>query len=149
MKTAQVLTIGYTRKSLERFLNLLREAKVDAVIDVRLRNTSQLAAFAKRDDLAYILSECAGIAYEHHMELAPTPEILSTFRSNEDWSEYVDSFQHLMRKRDMAAVGQELLARYTRPCLLCSEPAPDRCHRSLVAELWANVVPGLEVVHLI
>ena len=42
-----ISTIGYTRKSLRQFIGLLQEAGVDAVIDVRLRNTSQLAGFAK------------------------------------------------------------------------------------------------------
>ena len=57
----------------------LREAGVEAIIDVRLRNTSQLAGFAKRDDLAFLLHNCSGIAYEHHPELAPVAEILDAF----------------------------------------------------------------------
>ena len=56
-----IFTIGHTKKSLERFIRLLQDAEVDAVIDIRLRNTSQLAGFAKRDDLAFILREGFGI----------------------------------------------------------------------------------------
>ena len=52
-------TVGYTQKPLEQFVRLLQEAGVDAVIDVRLRNTSQLAGFSKRDDLAFLLRELA------------------------------------------------------------------------------------------
>jgi len=44
-------TIGYQRKPLATFISQLREAGVDAVIDVRLRNTSHLAGYTKRDDL--------------------------------------------------------------------------------------------------
>ncbi len=48
-------TIGHNQKSLEQFIQLLQEAGVDAVVDIRLRNTSQLSGFAKRDDLAFLL----------------------------------------------------------------------------------------------
>ena len=44
-----LLTIGTSKKSLRRFIELLREAKVDAVIDTRRSNTSQLAGFSKKD----------------------------------------------------------------------------------------------------
>ena len=43
-------------------VTLLREADADGVVDIRQNNTSQLAGFAKRDDLAFIL-ETVGIGY--------------------------------------------------------------------------------------
>ena len=43
------------------------------VYDVRLHNTSQLAGFAKADDLAYFLEKIGGIKYQHQPLLAPTP----------------------------------------------------------------------------
>jgi uncharacterized protein (DUF488 family) len=144
-----VYTIGYTRKSLERFIHLLQEAGVDAVIDIRLRNTSQLAGFAKRDDLAFLLREGFSMEYEHRPDLAPTPEILDAYRADGDWLAYEASFEALMAQRQADAAGRELLARYRRPCLLCAEPEPDRCHRRLVAEWWAQRLPGVEVKHLI
>ena len=56
-----IFTIGHTKTSLEHFVRRLQDAGVDAVIDIRLRNTSQLAGFAKRDDLAFILGEGFGM----------------------------------------------------------------------------------------
>jgi hypothetical protein len=38
---------------------------VDAVIDIRLRNTSHLAGYTKKDTLAFLLTKGFGIAYEH------------------------------------------------------------------------------------
>lgn len=143
-----IYTIGYTQKKLEQFIRLLQEAGVDAIIDIRLRNTSQLAGFAKRDDLAFLLREGFGIEYEHRPELAPTPEIFDAYKTDGDWSAYERAFLPLLAKRDVQAVGHELLAHYQRPCLLCSEPTADRCHRRLVAEWWAGRLPDLEVVHL-
>jgi uncharacterized protein (DUF488 family) len=144
-----VYTIGYTQKNLERFIQLLQEAGVDAVIDVRLRNTSQLAGFAKRDDLAFLLREGFGIDYEHRPELAPAPEILDAYKADGEWSAYEAAFEKLLVERDAAAAGRDVLARYGRPCLLCAEPTPAQCHRRLVAEWWAAYLPDVEVEHLI
>jgi len=143
-----VYTIGYTQKSLERFVRLLQSSGVDAVIDIRLRNTSQLAGFAKRDDLAFLLREGFGIAYEHRLDLAPTDDILDGYKDNRDWAAYERLFLLLLAERRAEEIGRELLSRYSRPCLLCAEPAPDRCHRRLVAEWWADRLPDLELIHL-
>jgi uncharacterized protein (DUF488 family) len=141
-------TIGYTQKTLERFIRLLQGAGVDAVIDIRLRNTSQLAGFAKRDDLAFLLREGFGIEYEHRPELAPTPAILDAYKNDGDWVGYQRGFLQLMAEREAQSVGREVLDRYQHPCLLCAEPTPDRCHRRLVAEWWAEHFSDVEVVHL-
>ena len=137
-------TIGYQRKPLATFIGQLRQASVDAVIDVRLRNTSHLAGYTKRDDLAFLLQEGFSIAYEHHPELAPTPDILDAYRADQDWAVYESRFLPLLA----AEIGCEILARYRVPCLLCAEPTAEHCHRRLVAEHWAGHIPGLTVVHL-
>jgi uncharacterized protein (DUF488 family) len=141
-------TIGHQRKPLATFIGQLREAGVDAVIDVRLRNTSHLCGYTKRDDLAFLLREGFGIAYEHHPELAPTPEIFDAYRGNPDWAVYESRFLPLLVERVSETVGRDILARYRAPCLLCGEPTADHCHRRLVAEYWARHLPGLTVVHL-
>ena len=141
-------TIGYGRKNLERFIRSLRQADVDAIVDIRLRNTSQLAGFTKRDDLAYLLQEGFGIQYEHRPDLAPTDEILDTYKASSDWVAYERAFLPLLAERGVEIIGQELLSRYRRPCLLCAEPTPERCHRRLVAEWWAAHLPDVEIIHL-
>jgi uncharacterized protein (DUF488 family) len=144
-----IYTIGHTKKTLEQFIHLLQEAGVDAVIDIRLRNTSQLAGFATRDDLAFLLRQGFGIEYEHRPELAPSDEILDAYRQSKDWPAYEESFLPLLDERDAGSIGRELLSQYQSPCLLCAEPAPDHCHRRLVAERWAEQLPDVEVIHLV
>ena len=145
---AYLYTTGYQRKPLATFIGQLREAGVDAVIDVRLRNTSHLAGYTKRDTLDFLLREGFSIAYEHHPELAPSPEILDAYRDDGDWPAYVAHFVPLLEERDAEEVGREILARYRAPCLLCAEPTAEHCHRRLVAEYWAAHLPGLSIVHL-
>ena len=53
----KLFTIGFTRKSADRFFGLLRESGAKRVVDVRLNNVPQLAGFAKRDDLAHSCSD--------------------------------------------------------------------------------------------
>jgi uncharacterized protein (DUF488 family) len=144
-----ICTIGYTRKSLEGFIHLLRTAGVEAVIDVRLRNTSQLAGFTKRDDLAFLLREGFDLDYQHRPSLAPSAEILDAYRSSGDWPAYEQAFMSQLADRDSLAEGREVLSRYNCICLLCAEPTPEHCHRRLVAEWWAQRLPAVEVIHLI
>jgi uncharacterized protein (DUF488 family) len=141
-------TIGYQRKPLATFIGQLQEASVDAVIDVRLRNTSHLAGYTKRDDLAFLLREGFGIAYEHHPDLAPTPDIFDAYRDDQDWAAYEARFLPLLEERSAEGVGRGILTRYHAPCLLCAEPTPEHCHRRLVAEYWAAHLPELTIVHL-
>jgi uncharacterized protein (DUF488 family) len=143
-----IYTIGYTKKSLEEFIRRLQEADVEAVIDVRLRNTSQLAGFAKRDDLAFLLREGYGIEYEHKPELAPTEQILEAYKAGGEWEAYEQSFRRLLDEREAEDAGRDVLSRFQRPCLLCSEPDADQCHRRLVAEWWKKHLPSITIIHL-
>jgi uncharacterized protein (DUF488 family) len=142
-------TIGFTQLALADFVGLLRGAGVDAVIDTRLRNTSQLAGWAKRDDLAFLLREGFGIAYEHIPLFAPTDELLDGYRAAHDWDAYVPIYRGLLETRPTVTLGRELFERYRAPCLLCSEPTPDRCHRRLLAEYLAEQLCGIVVTHLL
>lgn len=145
---SKLYTIGYKGKSLAAFVGQLRAAHVDAVIDIRLRNTSHLAGYTKRDDLTFLLREGFGIAYQHLVELAPTPEIREAYQANGDWDAYMAHFLPLLDARDALNHGRAILMQYSAPCLLCSESTADRCHRRLVAEYWAARLPDVQVFHL-
>ncbi|MGE5401617.1 MAG: DUF488 family protein, partial [Ignavibacteriales bacterium] len=78
----KIFTIGFTKKNAEKFFNLLTDNKVKRVIDIRLNNTSQLAGYAKAEDLKYFLKAIAGIEYTYLTELAPTQEIMDEAKKN-------------------------------------------------------------------
>ncbi len=142
-----IYTIGFTQKSLRQFVTLLREAGVDGVIDIRQNNTSQLAGFAKRDDLAFIL-ETQNIGYLEEKRLAPSPDLLNRYHAGLPWSEYVPEFEAMLAERPLDNILRGIEGRFARPCLLCAEPTPEHCHRRLVAEAFARLQPGLEIRHL-
>ena len=143
----RIATIGFTRKPAHRFFGLLREAGVKRVLDVRLNNASQLSGFAKRDDLAWFLSELGGIDYVHRPSLAPTPELLGDYRKRRiDWATYAARFLDLMRARRVEqTISRELL---DAGCMLCSEHQPHHCHRRLAAEYLDAHWGGVQVQHL-
>jgi uncharacterized protein (DUF488 family) len=145
MKT--IYTIGFTRKTLQQFIERLRAADVREIIDIRLRNTSQLAGWSKYPDVAYLLTVGFGIHYEHHLEFAPTAELLDQYNKAHDWQAYEPRFKQILVDRRLENQAQKLL-RKERICLLCAEPQADRCHRRLVAEYLQSLQPGLEIRHL-
>ncbi len=146
--SALIYTIGFTKKSAEKFFETLIFSDVEKLVDIRLNNTSQLAGFAKKDDLIYFLDKICGIDYEHRPEFAPTQDMLDAYKKNKgDWEQYEKDFAALMRER--GAVEKLDLAFFDQPvCLLCSEAAADRCHRRLVAEAIAARWPEVRIIHL-
>jgi uncharacterized protein (DUF488 family) len=141
-------TIGYHGIPLKAFIDSLRAAGVDGLIDVRLRNTSHLAGYTKKDTLAFLLTEGFGIAYEHLPELAPSDELFGRYRESKEWTVYSTAYRALLKARKAELIGQEIVTRYRSPCLLCAEPKATQCHRRILAEYWAGHVPDLVVTHL-
>ncbi|GIK33092.1 MAG: DUF488 domain-containing protein [Armatimonadetes bacterium] len=143
----KLYTIGFTKTTAESFFSRLSKAGVKKVIDVRLNNVSQLAGFAKKNDLRYFLSAICGVGYEHMPELAPTQDMLDAYKKHRgDWATYENRFLELMAKRRI----EETVPRSTvdGACLLCSEDKPHHCHRRLVAEYLKQKWSDVDVVHL-
>jgi uncharacterized protein (DUF488 family) len=143
----RLFTIGFTQKSARQFFSTLIAANVRRVVDVRLNNVSQLAAFAKRADLEYFLSALGNIGYIHAPQLAPTQDILDSYKKRKGaWADYERQFLALMSER---RIEQSIaLATLDNACLLCSEPTPEHCHRRLVAEYLREKLGGIEICHL-
>ncbi len=142
-----LFTIGFTQKSAEKFFNTLIEAGVRRVIDTRLNNVSQLAGFAKRKDLEYFLQKIGQIEYSHQLDLAPTAELLATYKKKKgSWETYAENFLQLMRDRQIEdKISPDSLA---DGCLLCSEAKPHHCHRRLVAEYLSEKWGNITIHHL-
>jgi uncharacterized protein (DUF488 family) len=145
---AVVSTIGFTRTSAEGFFERLLNAGVKKVVDVRLHNTSQLAGFAKVDDLAYFLKRVGGIQYVHQPLLAPTDSMLKSYKKEKgDWRAYEERFLGLMSERHIEDRFKPDM--FGGTCLLCSEATPHHCHRRLVCEYLNQKWDGaLDVRHL-
>lgn len=148
MTRSKVATIGFIKTSAEHFFDRLLKAGVKKVVDVRLHNTSQLAGFAKADDLAYFLRKIGGIDYVHQPLLAPTDPMLKAYKKEKgDWRAYEQRFLGLMAERQIEKRLKPEM--FDGACLLCSEDKPHHCHRRLVCEYLNEKWDGaLDVHHL-
>ncbi len=144
----EIYTIGFTQTTAERFFTRLADARIERLLDVRLNNTSQLAGFAKAQDLPYFARELVGAVYEHEPLLAPTQEILDEYKKRKGgWGAYETAFLALMEDRRI----HEVLSPASferRTALLCSEAEPVNCHRGLVVEFLAGRWSDVEIAHL-
>jgi uncharacterized protein (DUF488 family) len=140
-------TIGFTKKSAQRFFELLRESGAARIVDVRLNTGSQLAGFAKKNDLAWFARELCHVDYIHLPSLAPTKDLLSDYRQGRiSWEVYETRFLGLLKERRIeSALSEEIVS---DGCLLCSEDQPHHCHRRLVAEYLNEHWGGLDIMHL-
>lgn len=153
----RVLTIGVYGWEAHRWLDALRRAGCDQVVDIRARRgvRGREYAFANRTRLEAALAQ-AGIAYVHVPELAPSKEI-------RDAQVAADHAAGVL-KRERTTLATSFLDRYresvvevvewagiadriagARPALLCVERLPAACHRSLAAaRLAVECEVGLE-----
>jgi len=142
----KLFTIGFTKTSAEKFFSRLSAANVQKLVDVRLNNVSQLAGFAKKDDLKYFVKSICHIDYEHLSELAPTQDILDEYKKSKGaWSIYAEKFLDLMARRKIENIDRRAL---NGACLLCSEDKPHHCHRRLVAEYLQEKWGDVQITHL-
>jgi uncharacterized protein (DUF488 family) len=143
----KLFTIGFTKKTAREFFEMLRRSGTKRIVDVRLNNVSQLAGFAKRDDLKFFLKEICDVDYVHIPDLAPTQEMLDEYKKLKgDWAVYEKRFLYLMEKRQIENnIPKEIIS---EGCLLCSEDKPHHCHRRLVAEYLKQHWSDLDILHL-
>ena len=151
MSEIKIFTIGFTKKTAEHFFENLKSAEVQRVVDVRLKNDSQLSGFAKAKsdgDLPYLLKTIGNIDYIHVLELAPTKDILDAYKKHKgDWNVYEKEFNRLMKERLIeSTINKDFL---NKGCLLCSEHEPNHCHRRLVAEYLQENWENVSITHLI
>jgi uncharacterized protein (DUF488 family) len=144
----EIYSIGFTQKSASEFFGTLKAHGIERLLDVRLNNTSQLAAFAKQADLAYFLREICGAAYEHEPLLAPTQDILDAFKKKKgSWDTYTEAYLTLIRSRKVESVlSRDSFQKKT--VLLCSEATAEHCHRRLALEYLRQHWGGVTIVHL-
>jgi uncharacterized protein (DUF488 family) len=148
---------GFT---LETFLAALERADVRLLMDIRqrrgVRGPEYAWANARRLEAAL---EAAGIAYEHHRELAPTTELRQLQYAEDDRrgvgkrsrTELAPAYREgylaeILDRADLATVAASLPAEGAA-ALFCVERDPEACHRSLVAERL-QAEHGVAVEHL-
>lgn len=142
-----IATIGYEDATVKRFLEALRGAEVELVVDVRALASSRRPGFAKTALAANLAG--AGIEYLHLRSLGTPAEGRAAARAGRHEEMHAVFAEHLTTPA--AQEGLETLEGLVRSgrrvCLLCLEADPAHCHRTLVAAALAERMP-LRVDHL-
>jgi uncharacterized protein (DUF488 family) len=142
----RVSTIGHGARPAAELVATLAGAGVETLVDVRRHPGSRRNPQFARDALASSLA-CAGIDYAH----APALGGLRSGVAGEERFACLRPAAFASYAAWMSSVEwQEALAAALarpRPCLMCAETSPRRCHRRLIADLLS--ARGHDVVHLI
>jgi len=148
----EIFTVGHSTHPIDRFLELLAGARVEAIADVRRfpgsRRNPQFGAAALAEALAG-----AKIAYEPfagelggRRKAASGPERPdnSAWR-NPSFRAYADYMGEVAFSAGLERL--EELAGERRTAIMCAEAHPSRCHRQLIAD--ALTARGWAVTHLL
>ncbi|WIY53050.1 DUF488 domain-containing protein [Devosia sp. YIM 151766] len=144
-------TIGHSSRTLDEFMDMLRAARIDLLIDVRAFPRSRTNPVFNIDSLPAELARFQ-IGYRHFAALGGRrprqPGIedhlnaMWRVRSFHNYADYALGPEFVAAFSDMVNLG-----RHHRLALMCSEAVWWRCHRRIITDyLLSN---GFEVDHLL
>lgn len=143
-------TIGHSNRSLEAFADLLREARVELLVDIRKMPMSRANPQFNGDALPGALRPFQ-IAYQHIAALGglrgkaeALPAEINGFWKNRSFHNYAD---YALSERFRAGLAQLVEAgRERRTAIMCAEAVWWRCHRRIVADYL--IAGGQTVCHI-
>ena len=145
----RVWTIGHWNLEVEAFLAPLREASIETVLDVRSLPGSRRSPQFDREEMDRWLRH-AGLDYLHVADLGGRrrgqgvdPWVNAGWR-NDSFHHYADYTLGEAFRAGLARL--EAMASTRRVAVMCGEPVPWRCHRSIISDHL--VTRGWTVVHL-
>jgi uncharacterized protein (DUF488 family) len=143
----EVATIGYEAATVKGVLDALTGARVDLLVDIRAVASSRRAGFAKTALAAHL--EGAGIEYRHLRALGTPADGRAAARAgrHEEMREIFTAHLATIDAQSALYELSEWVQSDRRLCLLCFEADPAHCHRTLVANALAALMP-LTVTHL-
>lgn len=144
---ANIFTIGYSTRTIEEFIDLLKAHNINMVLDIRTVPKSRHSPAFNSEELKLRLKK-AKIGYRHIKELGglrhPAKDSINTGWINASFRGFADHMQTSEFQKGLEKV--EKLAPKKLCALMCAEGVPWRCHRSLVAD--ALRVKKYQVYHI-
>lgn len=142
-----IATIGYEGASVPRFLDALRDAGIELLVDVRAVASSRRPGFAKTALAANLAS--VGIDYLHLRALGTPADGRAAARAGRTAEMHRIFREQLATDEAQAQLAQvaDLVRGGKKVCLLCFEADAAHCHRAIVADALATELPA-RVVNL-
>ncbi|OHC39843.1 MAG: hypothetical protein A2211_15035 [Rhodanobacter sp. RIFOXYA1_FULL_67_6] len=145
---ATIWTIGHSTRTLQEFLGLLAEYRIEAIADVRRFPGSRRHPHFASDALAATLP-AHGIAYQWLPKLGGRRKVQpgspNTAWRNASFQGYADYTATAEFAEGLAELLK--LAAGKRTALMCAEAVWWRCHRSIISDVLK--LRGIEVIHII
>jgi uncharacterized protein (DUF488 family) len=135
-----IFTIGYEKRSVDDLIWILQARGVARVVDVRLTPWSRRPDFSQKRLTASL--DAAGIAYEHMGGLGNPPAIREIYLDGDAEAGHRRFREHLSNGASAAVDDLMRIVDNEPVALLCLERDPCRCHRSVVAAVTAERLPG-------
>ena len=137
---SRLLTIGYEGRTLESYLNVLLQASVTILCDVRRNAISRKYGFSKNT----LAKACdgVGIRYEHLPELGIESRQRRGLESQADFDALFRTYKRksLPRQGDALAKIRAWLRLGESVALTCYERDADQCHRHCVADALCQIL---------
>jgi uncharacterized protein (DUF488 family) len=144
-------TIGHSTRSIDEFVNLLRDAEVRLVVDVRTVPRSRTNPQYNADTLPNTLSEFQ-IGYEHSPALGglrprsrEVPPEVNGFWQNQSFHNYADYALSDDFRAGFDKIRQ--LGPATQCVIMCAEAVWWRCHRRIITDYL--IAAGENVFHIL
>ena len=147
--TAKVVlaTIGYEGRTVKDMLAVLKQAKVERVVDVRQLPLSRKPGFSKSALAEFLTSH--SIEYAGFPKLGTPPAIRNHYKQSGDFARLRQNYLAYLNTQGPEITVLRELAAQGGCVLLCFERDPSKCHRSILAEVLAQRAgPALGVEHL-
>jgi len=144
-KTPVIYTIGYEGRTLEDFIQTLKEHHINVVIDVRELPLSRKKGFSKTA-LSNAL-EKNDIAYIHMKSLGTPKELRDKFKSKKiTFKEFALKYEEYLNTHPEALEKLLQCALMNTCVLMCYERDWKICHRRIIAEHMK--MAKFEVIHI-
>jgi uncharacterized protein (DUF488 family) len=143
-----IWTIGHSTRTIEDFIDLLRQHQIETLVDVRHFPGSRRVPDFNKGALHRALA-AAGIRYEHMVKLGGRRPVRAdshnrawrnaAFRGYADYMETQPFRDGIDRLLEIARAG--------RTAIMCAEAVWWRCHRSMIADYLKAT--GVQVLHIL
>lgn len=135
-KEPQIFTIGYEKKDIDQFLDLLLENDIEEVIDVRKNPYSMNYTFIGKKLESALTNQNTGINYIHIPELGIDGQDRKDLKDLEDYKKLFLEYEKTLKDKDKQEKLNEIinLGSKQRIVLLCFEKDPSYCHRGVIAD---------------
>jgi uncharacterized protein (DUF488 family) len=131
MANSIVFTIGYEGETIESFVDALKGAGIEQLIDVRELALSRKNGFSKAALGTRLERE--GIRYRHMPELGSPTDMRKEYKNGGGHDKFMTSYSEYLASKEGAMDDLAAFVMARRSALMCFEKDATQCHRMIIA----------------